>query len=66
LCDCRQRLPSDRVPAIDLYDGTEMLHKGQSSQAVALVCEGSDLLGMHPAGNGLLEGGRSKPREYAQ
>ena len=64
--DCRQRAGLDRVPAIDLYDDTEMLSKGQSSQPVALVCEVSDLLGMHPAGNGLLEGGRSKLREYAQ
>jgi len=66
LCDCRQRDGLDRVPAIDLYDDTEMLSKGQSSQPVALVCEVSDLLGMHPAGNGLLEGGRNLLREYAQ
>jgi hypothetical protein len=44
----------------------ERVHKGQSSQPVALACEATGLLGMHPAGNGLLEGGRNKLREYAQ
>jgi hypothetical protein len=44
----------------------ESRHKGQFSQPVALACEATDLPGRHPAGNGLLEGGRNLLREYAQ
>lgn len=41
-------------------------YKGQSRQPAALVYRKAGLLGMHPAGNGLLDGGRSLRREYAQ
>jgi hypothetical protein len=46
--------------------GPVRFHKGQSSQPVALECEATGLLGKHPAGNGLLEVGRNRLREYAQ
>jgi hypothetical protein len=65
--DCRWRvcLLTASLP-LTFLTAPERVHKGQSSQPVVLACEATGLLGMHPAGNGLLEGGRSLLREYAQ
>jgi hypothetical protein len=48
----------------NLYQGS--LLKRQSYEPIELASKGTDLLGKHPAGNGLLEGGRNLLLESAQ
>jgi len=59
-------LPVDRFHAIVLCDGAGANSQGTFLPAVALAEQATGLLGKHPAGNSLLEGGRSLLREYAQ
>jgi hypothetical protein len=53
-------LPVNHVSLLTVF------YKGQCPTPVDLAPKASDLLGKHPAGNGLLKGGRNSLLESAQ